>query len=143
MDAGDSFMIGGPCQEKDRVTTLPQMFNDGDERGGRPAFLRSPAARMNGDIPVVGVQCNAQCVAPIVLVYRQRRNALGIACGPYILYSHGFCQVIHHMYASALGWTSRSNYDPLDACQTQVVFYHAIRVTKPADGKLSLLQLLA
>src|SRR5438270_13876318 len=132
-------MVGGPCQEKYWVTTLPEMFNDGDERGGRQAFLRSPAARMNGDIPVVGVQCNA----PIFLVYRQRRNALGIACGPYILYSHGFCQVIHHMYASALGWTSRGDNDPFDACQTQVVFYHAIGVTQPANGKLSLLQLLA
>src|SRR5205807_8582856 len=132
-------MIGGRCQEKGRVTTLPQMFNDGDERGGRPAFLRSPAARMNGDIPVGG----GQCIAPLPVPENEGRNELGIACGPHILYSHGFCQVIHHMYASALGWTPRGDNDPLDTCQTQVMFYPAIGVTQPANGKFSLLQLLA
>src|SRR5436309_15277408 len=106
-------MVGGPCQEKDMVTTLPQMFNDSDERGDRPAFLCSPAARMNGDIPVVGVQC----IAPIALIYRQGCNALGIACGPHSLNPHGFCQVIHHRHASTLCSAPGSNYDPLDASQ--------------------------
>jgi hypothetical protein len=46
-------MVGGSGKEKDGVSMLPEVFNDGDEGGDRPAFPRSPAARVNGYIVFV------------------------------------------------------------------------------------------
>jgi hypothetical protein len=62
---------------------------------------------------------------------------------PYFFDPHGFCQVIHHVYVFSFWRTTGSDYGTFDACQQQVLFYPAIRVAQPANGKLSLLQLFA
>src|SRR5712691_4188263 len=118
-------MVGRSCQEKDGVIALPQAFNDGSERGYRPAFLCPSATRVDGDTAVVGNGCIAfMGVAPPPrpwdAIHRVPTN---------LFHSYGFCQIIYHMCGLALWWTPWSTDDLFDTCQTQVVFYYAMAVT--------------
>src|SRR2546421_6411111 len=138
-------MVGRSCQEKDGVIALPQPFNDGCERGYRPAFLCPSATRVDGDAAVVGNGCSAfMRVAPpprpwdaINLVPTPIHHMYAFALGWDVInwvhitafHSYGFCQIIHHVCTFAFWWAPWSNDDLFDTCQTQVVFYYAMAVT--------------
>jgi len=50
----DAFVINRTGEQEDGIVLLAELFDDGGEAGGRPAFLGAPAAGVDGDAPDAG-----------------------------------------------------------------------------------------